>query len=804
MRNLKLTRPTQVDDDAKFPVAGKARNIAFSGDNTGTPHIEDIINDRQFGWQENILKRAGVVANGSPEDADQSQIAQAVEIVAAVKAQGKNLAGSSRYGCELASVDDWVIDNSGEFWEWQGGYPKTVTAGETPSSPTWEVKGLKELGEVLKANLIAQGLSGDYGFFSKGFVYNLVGDVGIDVDGKIYTYAGIGPLPVDVVAGTVPSDFPLTYQNIEFNAASSIIFKSGESVEDLKSVIVTSPSEVLGIPSALKSNSGGSIKLAYNENLQLSQVLTFTGEFAKGFTVDGGRNRFTTALGTSGLLVDNKSGDIASEYFNKAKFVDFEFIGSGATASPVSYGFTQRAAAGINTYNLRTIDFNIGMLLDGALTSNHYSPVVRSNGIGINAKPFVGSGGLNSFSPNANNFFGAQIQRNDQAVNYDNNPSGAVNWFGVTVEANNIGGNDTDGVKVFQLTNAGHHNIIGSHFESNLGQYGIWFDGTSANKNLLVAGSEIIHETDTVLHVEKGILTAVASRITNNGATNDINLQVGASATLIDSEARVSGDLSKTVGIKFGRIKFGGNPVDIEPLISATPSAIVGAGGQASSFSSNSINHTWRNSAGARMGVMSFSDGGNWAFTKDGTTGYSFNANGTVKFYIGRGGSNSIEPGSDNSISFGSATFRPNQIFAVSGTINTSDEREKTDIKELTDELLAVGKRLMKINKTYKWTSSVADKGDSARTHVGLIAQEVIEAFECEGLNAFDYGAVCYDEWDDQWEDIPEELDDEGNIIQERKRVMIVEAGNRYGLRFQQLNELRLAYINSILEGLEL
>jgi len=133
MRDLQVTRPTQVDADAAFPVSGKARNIVTSGDNTGTPWIEDVINDRSFGWQENVLKRAGIVPNGNPEDADDSQIAEAVERVSAVKAQGKNLAGSSRYGCTLTSEEDWVVDNSGSYWKWGGSFPKNVAAGEIPS-----------------------------------------------------------------------------------------------------------------------------------------------------------------------------------------------------------------------------------------------------------------------------------------------------------------------------------------------------------------------------------------------------------------------------------------------------------------------------------------------------------------------------------------------------------------------------------------------------------------------------------------------------------------------------------------------
>ena len=58
--------------------------------------------------------------------------------------------------------------------------------------------------DALKATLKAQGLSGNFGLFAKGFAYNIVGDVGITANGEIYTYAGSDLLPVSVAPGTNP------------------------------------------------------------------------------------------------------------------------------------------------------------------------------------------------------------------------------------------------------------------------------------------------------------------------------------------------------------------------------------------------------------------------------------------------------------------------------------------------------------------------------------------------------------------------------------------------------------------------
>jgi hypothetical protein len=44
----------------------------------------------------------------------------------------------------------------------------------------------------------------------------------------------------------------------------------------------------------------------------------------------------------------------------------------------------------------------------------------------------------------------------------------------------------------------------------------------------------------------------------------------------------------------------------------------------------------------------------------------------------------------------------------------------------------------------------VLAKGDEARIHFGVIAQEVQAAFEAEGLDAFSYGVVCIDRWTEE------------------------------------------------------
>lgn len=100
---------------------------------------------------------------------------------------------------------------------------------------------------------------------------------------------------------------------------------------------------------------------------------------------------------------------------------------------------------------------------------------------------------------------------------------------------------------------------------------------------------------------------------------------------------------------------------------------------------------------------------------------------------------------SNNTAPLGSASARFTEVFAVNGTINTSDEREKQQIEALDAAELAVARRLKALVKKFKFNHAVEKKGDDARIHVGVIAQEVRDAFAAEGLDAHRYGIFCYD-----------------------------------------------------------
>ena len=142
----------------------------------------------------------------------------------------------------------------------------------------------------------------------------------------------------------------------------------------------------------------------------------------------------------------------------------------------------------------------------------------------------------------------------------------------------------------------------------------------------------------------------------------------------------------------------------------------------------------------------------------------------------------------DDAIDLGHSSARFDDIFATNGTIQTSDENEKQDIASLTSAEITAAKAISALFKTFKWKDKVESKGDAARTHTGVIAQEVQTAMSNAGLDAADYAFWCSDTW----------TDDDGN------------SQTRMGIRYPELlafvgaaTEQRLADIEARITAIE-
>ena len=169
---------------------------------------------------------------------------------------------------------------------------------------------------------------------------------------------------------------------------------------------------------------------------------------------------------------------------------------------------------------------------------------------------------------------------------------------------------------------------------------------------------------------------------------------------------------------------------------------------------------------------------------------------------------------SDNTQDLGKSNFRWDDVFATNGTIQTSDEREKQQIASLTDAEMTAAKAISKLFKTFKWNDSVAENGDAARTHTGVIAQQVETAMSDAGLDAGKYAFFISTTW---WEADETYTDDEGAEQTRTNTYNTQEEApegaterNRKGIRYPELlsfigaaTEQRLTSIEARLAALE-
>lgn len=170
-------------------------------------------------------------------------------------------------------------------------------------------------------------------------------------------------------------------------------------------------------------------------------------------------------------------------------------------------------------------------------------------------------------------------------------------------------------------------------------------------------------------------------------------------------------------------------------------------------------------------------------------------------------GTVAVNPGTDGTIANGWSNKRWSQVYASTGTIETSDERLKEDIRPIDE---SVFKAWGKVEfRQFLFKDAVAEKGSAARIHIGLIAQQVIAAFASEGLDAMRYGIVCYDKWDAQ-EAVTERFkvvtreethNGDGSVkepeefhYEERVLIPEKEAGDCYSIRYEEALALECAY----------
>jgi len=128
----------------------------------------------------------------------------------------------------------------------------------------------------------------------------------------------------------------------------------------------------------------------------------------------------------------------------------------------------------------------------------------------------------------------------------------------------------------------------------------------------------------------------------------------------------------------------------------------------------------------------------------DGSVYQVLQENYSIEFYMDSAAQFSMAkdyffPRRDNAQDLGLSNKRWDDIYATNNVIQTSDENLKRDITALSDAEKAVALKIKGLMRTFRWKSSYEEKGNDARYHTGVVAQQVEALFKEEGLDVSKY-----------------------------------------------------------------
>ena len=368
-----------------------------------------------------------------------------------------------------------------------------------------------------------------------------------------------------------------------------------------------------------------------------------------------------------------------------------------------------------------------------------------SVGIGTSSpatKVDINNGTSNSLLTLTTNSFGgaARAGVNFQVNGFANTPSGQIAV---------IGDNNYSGNMIFSTAPGGTTNTPTEAMRiTSSGKIGIGTDAPQGTVVVQASDAKLGVDNAGSKHLEMGIGSGGCSFMMTTGHTMAFGHQPYANR---GSDSNFSEKM---------RLDASGNL-----LVGTTTVAV--SNGTTSGIALTSGNQL---AIGASSDVTAFfnrisTDGDIVQFRKDGTTVGSIScSNSGAYIYFGSSAesvglgygagfvfpTNGSTSGSDNAKDLGSPSYRWDDIYATNATIQTSDRNEKQDIEALSDAEQRVAVAAKGLMRKFRWRDAVEAKGDAARTHFGIIAQDLQAAFAAEGLDAGDYAMFTSSTWTDE------------------------------------------------------
>ena len=174
----------------------------------------------------------------------------------------------------------------------------------------------------------------------------------------------------------------------------------------------------------------------------------------------------------------------------------------------------------------------------------------------------------------------------------------------------------------------------------------------------------------------------------------------------------------------------------------------------------------------------------------EGNCGFALNYSGSSSF-------NAIIPASTSGFSTSSDINLGHQYARFNGVYlkispNVSSDREyKRDIEELSEAEKRVAVACKGLIRKYRMRDAYEEKGESARLHIGIIAQDLQDAFTAESLDAHRYGMFCSDTWHQAT--VTTE-DEDGNVTTSVEDFELVEHAPEGAANITEITRLSVRY----------